>query len=94
MVLLIGRWLGFIRIKSVVPSQGRGWAGDHALVRTQPRTRSLDVLNVSLERDLFLRILIRELSGTHQDVVGMSEASGFSGGGGSNATSTPSFWWT
>lgn len=32
---------------------------------------------VSLERDLFLRTLIRELSGTLQDVVGVEEASGF-----------------
>lgn len=39
--------------------------------------RSLEVLDVPLERDLFLRILIRELSGTLQDVVGVGEASGF-----------------
>lgn len=39
--------------------------------------RSLEILNVPLERDLFLRILIRELSGTLQDVVGVAEASGF-----------------
>ena len=43
---------------------------------TQER-RSLEVLNVPLERDLFLRILIRELSGTLQEVVGVGEASGF-----------------
>ena len=43
---------------------------------TQER-RSLEVLNVPLERDVFLRILIRELSGTLQDVVGVDEASGF-----------------
>ncbi len=34
-------------------------------------------LDVPLERDLFLRTLIRELSGTLQDVVGLEEASGF-----------------
>jgi predicted ArsR family transcriptional regulator len=34
-------------------------------------------LNVDLERDVFLRTLIRELSGTLQDVVGLEEASGF-----------------
>lgn len=34
-------------------------------------------LDVSLERDGFLRTLIRELSGTLQDVVGLDEASGF-----------------
>lgn len=34
-------------------------------------------LDPPLERDLFLRSLIRELSGTLQDVVGLDEASGF-----------------
>lgn len=34
-------------------------------------------LAVALERDVFLRTLIRELSGTLQDVVGLEEASGF-----------------
>lgn len=34
-------------------------------------------LDIPLERDLFLRDLIRELSGTLQDVVGIEEASGF-----------------
>jgi predicted ArsR family transcriptional regulator len=34
-------------------------------------------LDLPLERDLFLRTLIRELSGTLQDVVGLDEASGF-----------------
>jgi hypothetical protein len=34
-------------------------------------------LDVPLERDVFTRILIRELSGTLQDVVGLEEASGF-----------------
>lgn len=34
-------------------------------------------LELSLERDLFTRMLIRELSGTLQDVVGLEEASGF-----------------
>jgi len=38
-----------------------------------------DVLkaDIPLERDLFLRTLIRELSGTLQEVVGLEEASGF-----------------
>lgn len=31
----------------------------------------------SLDRDIFLRTLVRELAGTLQDVVGMEEASGF-----------------
>jgi len=34
-------------------------------------------LDFPLERDVFLRTLIRELSGTLQDVVGLKEASGF-----------------
>lgn len=34
-------------------------------------------LPLSLERDIFLRTLIRELTGTLQDVVGLDEASGF-----------------
>ncbi len=32
---------------------------------------------IPLERDLFLRALLRELSGTLQDVVGVEEASGY-----------------
>ncbi len=34
-------------------------------------------LSIGLERDVFLRSLIRELAGTLQDVVGLEEASGF-----------------
>ncbi len=34
-------------------------------------------LSVPLERDIFLRTLIRELAGTLQEVVGLEEASGF-----------------
>ena len=37
----------------------------------------LQVLDIPLERDIFLRQLIRELAGTLQDVVGLEEASGF-----------------
>jgi predicted ArsR family transcriptional regulator len=33
--------------------------------------------SIPLERDVFLRTLIRELAGTLQDVVGMEEAAGF-----------------
>ena len=40
-------------------------------------TRSIAQIDVPLDRDLFLRTLIRELSGTLQDVVGLEEASGF-----------------
>jgi predicted ArsR family transcriptional regulator len=38
---------------------------------------AIEALNLPLERDVFLRTLIRELSGTLQDVVGMEEAAGF-----------------
>jgi predicted ArsR family transcriptional regulator len=38
---------------------------------------SVNGANVPLERDIFLRTLIRELAGTLQDVVGLEEASGF-----------------
>ena len=34
-------------------------------------------LSLALERDLFLRSLVRELAGTLQDVVGVREASGY-----------------
>ena len=34
-------------------------------------------LPVALERDVFLRSLIRELAGTLQDIVGLEEASGY-----------------
>ena len=40
-------------------------------------TTDLSQLAVPLERDVFLRSLIRELSGTLQDVVGLEEAAGF-----------------
>jgi hypothetical protein len=39
--------------------------------------RALDTLDVPLERDVFLRTLLRELAGTLQEVVGLEEASGF-----------------
>ncbi|RCJ27230.1 transcriptional regulator [Nostoc minutum NIES-26] len=38
---------------------------------------SINAINIPLERDIFLRTLIRELSGTLQQVVGLEEASGF-----------------
>ncbi|MEH2058823.1 MAG: methanogen output domain 1-containing protein [Nostoc sp.] len=44
---------------------------------TNTLDHSIGTLNLSLERDIFLRTLIRELSGTLQDVVGLKEASGF-----------------
>lgn len=41
------------------------------------KTHTVSELEVPLERDLFTRLLIRELSGTLHDVVGLEEASGF-----------------
>lgn len=41
------------------------------------KTQTMSELEVPLERDVFTRLLIRELSGTLQDVVGLEEASGF-----------------
>ncbi|MFA9477437.1 methanogen output domain 1-containing protein [Phycisphaerales bacterium AB-hyl4] len=38
---------------------------------------SLEVLDVPLERDVFLRTLLRHLAGTLQDVIGLDDASGF-----------------
>ena len=37
----------------------------------------LEALPVGLERDVFLRTLVRHLAGTLQDVVGLEEAAGF-----------------
>ena len=44
---------------------------------TDSSSTSLQNLPLSLERDSFLRALIRELSGTLQNLVGLEEASGF-----------------
>ena len=38
---------------------------------------SAKTIDIELERDVFLRTLIRELSGTLENVVGLEEASGF-----------------
>lgn len=44
---------------------------------TDVTTPPVTTLSLMLERDLFLRQLIRELAGTLQEVVGLEEASGF-----------------
>ncbi len=47
---------------------------------TDPSTteaKPVSNFDIPLERDLFLRTLIRELSGTLEDVVGIEEASGY-----------------
>jgi predicted ArsR family transcriptional regulator len=43
----------------------------------QPVQQQVRELDVSLDRDVFLRGLIRALSGTLEEVVGLTEASGF-----------------
>jgi predicted ArsR family transcriptional regulator len=48
-----------------------------AIVSHTQRENSVENAHVPLERDVFLRTLIRELAGTLQDVVGLEEASGF-----------------
>ncbi|MEA5583368.1 methanogen output domain 1-containing protein [Nodularia harveyana UHCC-0300] len=40
-------------------------------------SKPVNTLNLTWNRDLFLRTLIRTLSGTLQDIVGLEEASGF-----------------
>ncbi len=44
---------------------------------TTASTTDIQNHDIPLERDVFLRTLIRELSGTLQEVVGIDEASGF-----------------
>ena len=41
------------------------------------KIKPINSLNISLERDVFMRHLIRELAGTLEDVVGYEEASGY-----------------
>lgn len=49
------------------------------LIRCQPvsEKKHLPLVDVPLERDVFLRTLLRELSGVLEDVVGLDEATGF-----------------
>lgn len=44
---------------------------------TDAVSASVQALDITLERDVFLRSLVRELAGTLQDVVGLDEAAGF-----------------
>ncbi len=48
-----------------------------APVSAEVPAASLAALPLPLERDLFLRTLVGELSGTLQDVIGLEEAAGF-----------------
>lgn len=42
-----------------------------------PTASSVQDLSIPLDRDVFMRTLIRELAGSLEDVVGLTEASGF-----------------
>jgi len=42
-----------------------------------PTESSLKGLDLDLDRDAFMRSVIRELAGTLEDIVGLEEASGF-----------------
>lgn len=42
-----------------------------------PQFASIQSVPIPLERDVFMRTLIRELAGALQDVIGLDEASGF-----------------
>lgn len=44
---------------------------------SEPAPRPVRELPIELERDLFVRTLLRELTGTLQDIVGLKEAAGF-----------------
>ena len=50
---------------------------ERALSAPRASRSPLRTLDVPLERDVFLRTLLRELAGTLQEVVGLDEASGF-----------------
>jgi len=47
------------------------------MAQIKPEQSRFAELEIPLERDSFMRTIIRELSGTLQDVVGLEEASGF-----------------
>ena len=47
------------------------------MTKPQVSEHKVNTLSLSLEREGFFGTLIRELSGTLQDLVGLEEASGF-----------------
>ena len=47
------------------------------MAQAQVKGSSISDIDIPLERDMFLRNVVRELSGLLQDVVGLEEASGF-----------------
>jgi hypothetical protein len=48
-----------------------------AMKESSEKQSTIQTLDVPLERDVFVRTLIRELAGTLQDVIGLEDASGF-----------------
>jgi predicted ArsR family transcriptional regulator len=46
-------------------------------MKNLPSAQDVSKLDIALDRDVFLRNLIRALAGTLEDAVGLSEASGF-----------------
>lgn len=58
-------------------AHGRGGDADAPARVSHRNPRALSTLDIPLERDVFLRTLLRELAGTLQEVVGLEEASGF-----------------
>lgn len=47
------------------------------MAQSQPASREIKDLDIPLERDSFLRNLIRELSGLLEDMVGLEQTAGF-----------------
>jgi predicted ArsR family transcriptional regulator len=47
------------------------------MAQVQVKNREMESLPIPLERDVFMRTLIRELSGLLEDMVGLEEAAGF-----------------
>lgn len=47
------------------------------MTKTQAISEGIEALELPIERDQFLRTIIRELAGTLQEIVGIEEAAGF-----------------
>lgn len=47
------------------------------MIHTSSLDEQIESLELPIERDQFLRTMIRELAGTLQDVVGIEQAEGF-----------------
>jgi predicted ArsR family transcriptional regulator len=62
------------RVLSSLKGEGKNGNGMSTEIESANQIQDADI---PLERDVFLRTLIRELAGTLQEVVGVEEASGF-----------------